>query len=130
MSVQPDGVLLTLGDPPFRVPIKKAVMEEALALLVEFNAAGKPPERAPAFVRGLWEGGDIEPRYLAVALAGALHDARLTGLLIEAAKDKLLKMRLTAVEALGQIGAPPALAALRALLKDEKPRWRAKPRGC
>lgn len=121
LSIQPDGVLLTLGDPPFRVPIKKSVMEEALALLVEFNAGGKPPERAPAFVRGLWEGGDIEPRYLAVALAGALRDERLTGLLAEAAKDKLLKMRLTAVEALGKVGSTQALAALRVLLKDEKP---------
>ncbi|MGD0092856.1 MAG: HEAT repeat domain-containing protein [Planctomycetota bacterium] len=120
LSVQPDGALLTLGDPPFRVPLKKAVLEDALALLVEFNAAGQPPERAAGFVRGLWESGDIEPRCLAVALAGALHDARQVDLLAEAAKDKLLKMRLTAVEALGQAGSAQALAVLRGLLKDEK----------
>jgi len=121
LSIQPDGVLLALGDPPFRVPIKRSVMEEALGQLVEFNAGGLAPERAPVFVRGLWDGGDIEPRYLAVALAGALRDARLTDMLIEAAKDKLLKMRLTAAAALGQVGSAQALAALRVLLKDEKP---------
>ena len=121
LSIQPDGVLFTFGDPPLRVPIRKAVMEDALALLVEYYNGGRQPERAGAFVRGLWEGGDIEPRYLAVALAGALRDDRYTDLLAEASKDKLLKMRLSALEALKQGGSPQALAAVRALLKDEKP---------
>ncbi|MCY3020358.1 MAG: HEAT repeat domain-containing protein, partial [Planctomycetota bacterium] len=120
LSIQPEGVLLTLGDPPFRIPIKKSDMEDALALLVEAHTTGKVPERAAAFTRSLWEAGDIEPRYLAVALAGALRDTRCEQLLIDASKDKLLKLRLTALDALGKAGTPQALAALRALLKDEK----------
>jgi HEAT repeat protein len=120
LAVQQDGILLSIGDPPFRVPIKRAAMEEALALLVEAKASGKAPDRAEAFVRTLWEGGDIEPRYLAVFLAGTLRDARTSQLLIDASKDKLLKMRLTAIEALGKVNTPETLAALRSLLKDEK----------
>jgi HEAT repeat protein len=120
LSVQTEGVFLSLGDPPFRVPIAKAVMYEALGLLVEAGETGKAPETAAAFVRNQWDAGEIELRYLAVALAGALRDERLTPLVIEASKDKLLKLRQTAVDALGKIGSPDALMALRALLKDEK----------
>ncbi|HEY3324374.1 MAG TPA: HEAT repeat domain-containing protein [Planctomycetota bacterium] len=113
-------VLLSIGDPPFRVPIKRAAMEDALKLLLEKDASGKLPARSDEFIRAQWDAGDIEPRYLAVVLAGALRDARCTGMLIEASKDKLLKMRLTAIESLGKLGSPEAVAALRGLLKDEK----------
>ena len=39
----------------------------------------------------------------------------------EASGVKLLKLRLTAVDALGKIGTPEAITTLRVLLKDEKP---------
>ena len=120
LAVQQDGILFSIGDPPFRVPVKRAAMEEALALLVEATASGKSPDRAEAFLRGLWEGGDIEPRYLAVYLAGALRDPRTSQFLIDASKDKLLKLRLTAIESLGKVNTPETLVALRALLKDDK----------
>jgi len=120
LSVQAEGVLMSIGDPPFRVPVKRAVMEEALALLLEARASGKVPDRAEAFLRGLWDGGDIEPRYMAVVMAGALKDRRVAQLVIDASKDKLLKLRLTAVESLGKIQSPETFAALRGLLKDER----------
>ncbi|HYG73620.1 MAG TPA: HEAT repeat domain-containing protein [Planctomycetota bacterium] len=120
LSIQTEGVLMSIGDPPFRIPIKRAAMEEALTLLIEARASGKSPDRAEAFVRGLWDGGDIEPRYMAVAMAGALRDKRLAQMVIDASKDKLLKLRLTAIDALGKINTPETLSALRLLLKDER----------
>ena len=120
LRVQQEGILLTLGDPPFRIPIKRAVMEEALALMMEQSADGKCPERAEKFIRGLFDAGDIEPRYLAVTLAGSLHDPRCAQLLIDASKDKLLKMRLTAIDALGKVSTPQTSNTLRILLRDEK----------
>ena len=119
-AVLPDGVLFALGDPPFRVPVKPAVMDEGLALLMEASASGKVPERAEAFLRSLWEAGDIEPRYLAIALAGALREKKSAQMLIDASRDKLLKLRLTAIDALGKVNSPQTVGALRALLKDEK----------
>ena len=115
-----DGVLLTLGDPPFRIPIKPADMAEALTLALEREQSGAVPERAPAFLKDLWERNEIEPRYLAVALAGLLRDGRVVSLLAPSTKDELLRLRLTAVESLRRIGTPEALAALRPLLTDER----------
>ena len=121
LSVQQDGVLLALGNPSFRIPVKRASLEEGISLLLDLHATNKVPDRAGAFLRSLWDEGEIESRYLAVALAGALRDERATPFLIEACKDKLLKLRLIAIEALEKIHSTEALNALRALLRDEKP---------
>jgi HEAT repeat protein len=121
LSIQQEGVLLELGDPPFRVPVRKAALEEGIVLLLEANETGKVPDRAQTFLQKLWDDGDIETRYLAVALGSALRDPRAASLLIAASKDKVLKLRLTAVGALGKIKSTETLRALRILLKDEKP---------
>ncbi|MFH0939885.1 MAG: HEAT repeat domain-containing protein [Planctomycetota bacterium] len=120
LSVQPEGVMLPLGNPPFRIPVNKRALEEGIALLLEAAATGKTPNRAESFLRTLWDAGEIESRYLAVALAGSLRERHAVAMLSEASRDKLLKLRLTAVEALGKIGSPAAVAVLRGLLKDEK----------
>jgi HEAT repeat protein len=121
LSIQQEGVLLELGDPPFRVPVRKAAFEEGLALLLEANDSGKAPERAQGFLQKLWDDGDIESRYLTVAMAGALRDPRAGALLIAAGRDKVLKLRLSAISALGRVKSPETVRALRIFLKDEKP---------
>lgn len=120
MGVEGGGIELVLGDPPFSVPVKPADLNEAFALLMERDASGAPPERAAGFIRGLWEQPEIEARYMAVTLAGYLRDPRCVPQVIQASADKLLRLRLTAVEALGRIASPEAVAALRALLKDDR----------
>ncbi|MBI3830337.1 MAG: HEAT repeat domain-containing protein [Planctomycetes bacterium] len=120
MGVEDGEIELVLGDPPFSIPVKPADMNEAFALLMERDATGAPPERAAGFIRNLWEQQEIELRYMAVTFAGYLRDPRCAPLAIQASADKLLRLRLTAVEALGRIATPEALAALRALLKDER----------
>ena len=120
LSVTADGVLLELGDPPFRIPVKPKALEEGIKLILEQTASGKTPERAEAFIHELWDDGEIESRYLAVALTGALRDRRLSQLLSDASKDKILKMRLTAIEALGFVGSPESINTLCILLKDDK----------
>ncbi|HYF51128.1 MAG TPA: HEAT repeat domain-containing protein [Planctomycetota bacterium] len=121
LSIQPEGVMLALGDPPFRVPVKKVALEEGIALMLEASSSGKVPEKADAYLRRLWDEGEIESRYLCVAMAGALRDPRAAALVAEASRGKLLKLRLTAIEALGNIGTSEAVNTLRVLLKDEKP---------
>ncbi len=115
-----EGVMISFGDPPVRIPVKGAALEQGLALLIEKNKTGAIPAGADTYARGLWEQGEIEARYLAVEFAGALRDERALPILLEASKDKLLKLRLRSIEALGKVGTANALSALRSLLKDEK----------
>jgi len=121
MGLEGGSVELVLGDPPFSLPVKPEVLQEALALLLERDAKGQVPERAAGVVRGLWERPDVESRYLAVALVGFLRDGRNTALAVQAAGDKLLRLRLIAIAALNELATPEALGALQDLLKDERP---------
>ncbi|HLX60338.1 MAG TPA: HEAT repeat domain-containing protein [Planctomycetota bacterium] len=119
-AITSDGVMVAFGDPPLRFPVKSGALEEGLSLLIERNASGKTPSRAGAYLRGLWEQGEIESRYIAVEMAGSLHEESALPLLVEASKDKLLKLRVRSIEALGKIGTPAAIGALRSLLADDK----------
>jgi HEAT repeat protein len=117
LPVKAGSVLLSLGDPPFRLPIPEADMRAAMELM----ASAEPDvERGVALVRELWARNEVEARYLATALAGWLGDARVVPLLAEVSKDKLLRLRLLAVDALKRIAAPESLAVLRSMLKDER----------
>ena len=120
LNVQQDSILLELGDPPFRVPVKYNALEEGIKLITEQATTGKTPESAESFIHGLWDDGEIESRYLAVALTGALRDRRLHPLLADASRDKLLKLRLTAIESLGEVASPETINTLCILLKDQK----------
>ena len=119
LGIENEGVMLALGDPPFRIPVKAADLEEGISLLLETPGAERS-QRAVSYAKRLCNDGGIESRYLGVAMAGGFREAELASMLIPASKDKLLKMRLTAIEALGKCPAPEASATLRALLKDEK----------
>ena len=119
-SATAEGVMISFGDPPVRIPVKAAALEQGLSLLIEKNKTGKVPSGASGYLHGLWDLGEVEARYLAVEMAGALRDESALPILLEASKDKLLKLRLRAVEALGKVGTANALGALRSLLKDEK----------
>lgn len=117
LPVKDGTVLLSLGDPPFRLPIPEADMRAAMELL----ASAEPDiERGVTLIRDLRARNEVEARYLAIVLAGWLGDARAVPLLAEAAEDKLLRLRLLTVDALKQIVAPDALAVLRTMLKDER----------
>lgn len=120
LGVQGDSVLLTFGDPPFRVPVPVKTADEMLAILLAAKESGQAGERGSTLIKDLWAKGEIEARYVAVALAGLLRDASATTILLEASRDKLLKLRLFALESLGRVASPDALAALRTLLKDDK----------
>jgi len=120
LGVQGDSVLLTFGDPPFRVPVPVKTADEMLAVLFAMKESGRSNERGTALIKDLWAKGEIEARYVAVALAGLLRDPSATTILLEASRDKLLKLRLFALESLGRVASPDALQALRAMLKDEK----------
>ena len=115
-----EGVMTAFGDPPVRFPVKAAALEQGLSLLIEKSATGKTPAGAQLYLHGLWDQGEIEARYLAVEMAGALRDDEALPILLEASKDKLLKLRLRSIEALGKVGSPSALGALRSLLRDDK----------
>ncbi len=119
-SATTEGVMIAFGDPPVRIPVKAAALEQGLLLLIEKNKSGKVPQGAGGYLHGLWDLGEVEARYLAVEMAGALRDESALPILLEASKDKLLKLRLRAIEALGKVGTANALGALRTLLKDEK----------
>lgn len=120
LGVQGESVLLTFGDPPFRVPVPVKTADEILAVLFAVKESGRPSERGTTLIKDLWAKGEIEARYVAVALAGLLRDPSTTAILLEASRDKLLKLRLFALESLGRVASPDALQALRAMLKDEK----------
>ncbi|GMV79435.1 MAG: hypothetical protein AMXMBFR7_06190 [Planctomycetota bacterium] len=120
LAVTDDGVNLVLGDPPFTVPVRPESIETALKLVLERERTGQSPDGALDAIRALWEKDELEQRYLAVALAGMLRDERATGLAIEAAQGRLLRLRLTGIEALRKIATPEALAALRPLGKDRR----------
>ena len=119
-AITAEGATLTFGVPALHIPVKIAALEQALKFLFEKNMSGKVPQGAESFLRGLWEQEEIDPRYLAVVLAGMLRDERALPLLVEGSKDKVLKMRLHTVEALGKIGTPEALDVLRRLLRDDR----------
>ncbi len=120
LNLDASGLMFAVGDPPARFRVKPATLEEGLSLLIEKNSTGAIPSGAESYVRGLWGQDEIELRYLAVEMAGALKDERALSILLEASKDKLLKLRLRSIEALGKVGTAQALSALRGLLKDEK----------
>jgi len=120
LSIDGDSVLLSLGNPPFRLQVRQAWMEEALALVLEHARTGKTPERALTFIKELSENNDVEPHYLAVSLAGWLEEERAVGIVADASKAQLIRLRLTAIETLERLATPEALGILRTLLKDEK----------
>ncbi|MCW8133810.1 MAG: HEAT repeat domain-containing protein, partial [Planctomycetota bacterium] len=120
MGLSADGVELVMGDPPFSIPVRPQVLQEGLALLLERDAAGALPDRAAAFLKDAWERPEIESRYLAVAFAGYLREPRAVPWVAQASGDKLLRLRLSAIDALKRIASPEAVEALRGLLKDER----------
>ncbi len=126
LSIQADAALLELGDPPFRIPIKSSTMQDAIVLMLKHDpskaVAGTPEtDDVPAFIHALWDETEIESHYLAVALIGALREKRLQQILVDASKDKLLKLQLTAIESLGDVASTEAINTLSVLLKDTKP---------
>jgi hypothetical protein len=78
LPVKDGTVLLSLGDPPFRLPIAESDLSVALELMASAEAN---VERGIAFVRELWARYEVGARYLATALAGWLGDARAVPLL-------------------------------------------------
>ncbi|MCZ7644294.1 MAG: HEAT repeat domain-containing protein [Planctomycetota bacterium] len=120
LAVTEDGVNLILGDPAFTVPVEAKAMETALGLVLEAAKTGKVPDAAMPTIQAFWDKDEVERRYLAVALAGWLREPRAVPLAAEAAAGRLLRLRLTGIEALQKIGAPEALDALRPLVKDRR----------
>ncbi len=116
-----DGeILLALGNPPFRVPIKHPDMIQALQLILAAHLERRPPERAIKVIRDWWDRNQIESRYLAIAVAGLVGETRALPLIVEASGMSLLRLRLTAIEALKTMPHPESLAALRELAKDAR----------
>lgn len=118
MHVDAAAAMLSLGDPPFTIPVPVEALHEAFGLMLAYAEAGKTPPKATETIARFLKGGALEQRYLAVALAGYVRDEASLPAVVEATRDRLLRLRLTALEALRELGTPDARAALRGLLRD------------
>jgi len=70
LPIEGGKVLLSLGDPPFRLPVAAADLSRALELTAHAGKEGEGNDGADAFIRTLWARKEVESRYLATALAG------------------------------------------------------------
>lgn len=97
---------------------------EERVLAVRALGRARGPEVYDAFAQGLFEGQPEIRRHSAIGL-GQLADERGVGPLDQAIKgEKDLEIRLLAVQALGRIKSPNAVARLRFLVKDNDPQVR------
>ncbi|MCK6470724.1 MAG: HEAT repeat domain-containing protein [Planctomycetes bacterium] len=118
LHVNESGAMLSLGDPPFTFPVPVAALDETFRLMLAYAEDGKTPPNAAETIARFLKTGALEQRYLAVALAGYVRDEASLPAVVEATRDRLLRLRLTALESLRKLGTSDARAALRGLLRD------------